>query len=263
MGSILLGTGVQAVTQAHSSVRISWQSDARPGAVGSLPISLESIGLIVVDLQHSCADPDLLAARAPGTAHTASFEAWSQRLSERVIPNTRSLLGWFRAHRRPIIFTRVGSLLPDAEDQHPWRRLAWLRLSKAEPPYRSPVGAPDHAILPRVAPLPGELVLDKNATGALSSSALDFYLHQMGLQTLVVLGVATFACVDNTARALADRGYNVILVEDACAGSPGRERAHDATLRTFGHYFGAVKTAAQVLGELDMLVPAAVASGRS
>lgn len=243
------------MSQVHSSVRISWQSDARPGAVGSLPISLESLGLIVVDLQHSCADPGLLAARAPGSANTDGFDAWSRRLSEQVIPNTCSLLGWFRTHGRPIIFTRVGSLLPDAEDQHPWRRLAWLRLSEAEPPYRSPVGAPDHAILPSVAPLPGELVLDKNATGALSSSALDFYLHQMGLQTLVVLGVATFACVDNTARALADRGYNVILVEDGCAGSPGRERAHEATLSTFGRYFGAVKKTGEVLRELEELAP--------
>lgn len=233
---------------------LAWQQPRWPGAIPDLPVDLDAVGLIVVDVQHSCADP----ARTPGRARRADqpavFDTWVRRIQTQLVPNTQLLLEWFRDHQRRVIFTRVGSLLPDAEDVHPKRRLAWLRTSADEPPYRCPVGDPDHDILSEIAPLATELVVDKNASGAFGSSGIDYYLGQLGLRTLVMTGVSTFACVDNTARDAADRGYNVILVEDACAGAAGSEAAHEATLLTFGRYFGAVKTTRQLLAELDALV---------
>ncbi len=254
----------RATVQAPDAGWIPWQTDDYPGAVPWLHVEAGSLGLLVIDVQYSCADPDLFAARTPQRASGPLFEDWSVRMRDLVVPNTRRLIDWFREHGRPVIFTRVGSLLPDAEDQHPWRRLAWLRTDAASPPYRSPVGARDHGIVPEVAPTPDELVLDKNASGAFPSSGLEFYLHQLGLRTLVIAGVATYACVDNTARAAADRGYNVIVVEDACAGTPGGEEAHDATLRTFAHHFGAVKTTRELEAQLADIVeaPATVGAGR-
>jgi nicotinamidase-related amidase len=203
-------------------------------------------------VQYSCADPERTPARL--NADPAKFEKWTRRIKDLLIPNTQSLLAWFREHERPVIYTRVGSLLPDAEDQHAKRRISWLRSGQDAPPYRSPLGSPDYEVLAEIAPLPNELIVDKNASGAFNSSAIDHHLQQMGLQTLVVTGVSTFACVDNTARDAADRGYNVILIEDACAGAAGNEAAHDATLRTLGRYLGAVKTTRQLLDELDVIV---------
>jgi nicotinamidase-related amidase len=116
------------------------------------------------------------------------------------------------------------------------------------------MGGPDYEILETLAPLPTELVVDKNSSGAFNSSAIDLYLQHLGVRTIVIAGVSTFACVDNTARDAADRGYNVILVEDACAGAAGNEAAHDATVQTFGRYFGAVKNTRELLVELDALV---------
>jgi nicotinamidase-related amidase len=215
--------------------RIPWQDATWPGAIPYLDIDLDHLGLIVVDVQWSCADPT------------------QGRVKELLLPNIQRLLAWFRERDLPIIFTRVGSLLPDAEDQHAKRRISWMRRDQDAPPFRSPVGSADYEILSQIAPRPGELIVDKNASGAFNSSAIDFHLQQLGLQTLVVTGVATFACVDNTARDAADRGYNVILVEDACAGSPGRQAAHDATVRTLGRYFGSVKSTRQLVDELDVL----------
>ena len=237
---------------------ISWQDPTWPGAIPSLEIDLDRLGLIVVDVQYSCADPARTPARLK--ADPAKFEVWSRRISELLVPNTQRLLTWFREHERPVLFTRVGSLLPDAEDQHAKRRISWLRPGQDAPAYRSPLGSPDYDILSAVAPLPGELIVDKNASGAFNSSALDFHLRQLGLETLVITGVSTFACVDNTARDAADRGWNVILVEDACAGSAGHEAAHDATLRTLGRYLGAVKTTRQILDELDVLAQPGLAA---
>jgi nicotinamidase-related amidase len=230
---------------------ITWQDPAWPGAIPFLEIDLDYLGLIVVDVQYSCAHPE----RTPGRerADPELFARWTARIQDLLIPNTQRLLAWFREHERPVIYTRVGSLLPDAEDQHAKRRLSWLRPSQDAPPYRSPVGSPDYDILPDIAPRPGELIVDKNASGAFNSSAIDFHLHQLSLHTLVITGVSTFACVDNTARDAADRGYNVILVEDACAGAAGREAAHVATLRTMARHLGAVKSTAQLLDELDVI----------
>ena len=233
--------------------RIPWQDPDWPGALPWLEIELDSLGLIVVDVQYSCADPERTPGRARRDEQPELFDAWGRRIRELLIPNTQRLLAWFRERQCPVIFTCVGSLLPDAQDQHPKRRLSWLRPGPDAPPYRSPVGTPDYAILSDIAPLPGELVIDKNASGAFNSSAIDFYVQGLGLRTLVICGVSTFACVDNTARDAADRGYNVILVEDACAGSAGSEAAHEATLRTFERYLGAVRTTEQLLAELNAL----------
>lgn len=242
---------------------IPWQKPDWPGAVPWLEIDSDCLGIVVVDVQLSCAHPEHTPGRPRTDEQRELFEAWTRRIEELLIPNTQRLLSWFRENGRPVIFTCVGSLLPDAQDQHPKRRLSWLRPSPDAPPYRSPVGSPGYAIRPEIAPLPGELVIDKNASGAFNSSPIDFHLQALGLRTLVVCGVSTFACVDGTARDAADRGYNVVLVEDACAGSAGSEAAHDATLYTFGKYLGAVKTTSQLLSELDALVQPRALAGRS
>jgi nicotinamidase-related amidase len=65
--------------------------------------------------------------------------------------------------------------------------------------------------------LPHELVIDKNTSSPFNSTGIDQLLHNMGLQTLIVTGVATDMCVENTSRDAADRGYNVIVVQDATA----------------------------------------------
>ena len=63
---------------------------------------------------------------------------------------------------------------------------------------------------------------------------------------------ATSRCVDGTARGAADRGYNVVLAEDACIDRS--DRNHRTTMHTFARVFGAVKSTAQVIAELQTLL---------
>src|SRR5690606_31720052 len=128
----------------------------------------------VVDMQYGCADPERSFSRPIKERRPEVYDAWVRRIVELVVPNTQRLLAWFRANGRPVIYTRVGSLLPDAEDQHVKRRLAWHRTSQDEPPARCPVGSPDYEILAELAPQPDELVIDKNASGAFNSSGIDY-----------------------------------------------------------------------------------------
>ena len=238
---------------------ITWQPDGIP----TLEVDLAHTGLLVVDVQYACASPDHGPPAAMRAWQPDVVERWGAGLRDTVLPNVWRLLALFREMALPVVHTRVGAALPDAADLHPWRRQVY-RLEQAAGMAASQCvyGDPLHAILPEVAPLPGELVLDKNASSAFVGSPLDFYLRNLDLRMLVVCGVATHACVQHTVRDAADRGYNVVLVSDACTSSPGQDRAHDRTLQVFARAFGAVRPTQALLADLRALagVSAAVSA---
>jgi nicotinamidase-related amidase len=62
-------------------------------------------------------------------------------------------------------------------------------------------------------------------------------------------GVSTNTCVETTARDASDRGFESILVEDACASFD--EASHVATLRIFARMFGEVLTTDEVLARME------------
>ena len=61
----------------------------------------------------------------------------------------------------------------------------------------------------------------------------------------MVCGLTTAVCVTQTARETADRGFRVIVVEDACTEMS--EEMHRAALFAFSYVFGRVRTTAEVL----------------
>ena len=66
---------------------------------------------------------------------------------------------------------------------------------------------------------------------------------------LIFAGVSTDLCVDNTARAASDLGFNCILLDDGCA--TGSQDIHDATLRVFQRSLGRVENSVAVIDELE------------
>ena len=81
-------------------------------------------------------------------------------------------------------------------------------------------------------------MVHKATFGAFNSSNIDEVLREHGLQTIVMVGISTNCCVETTARDAADRGYAVVIVDEACADYD--EAAHDASLRCFHFNFGRV-----------------------
>ena len=77
--------------------------------------------------------------------------------------------------------------------------------------------APDIELHEGVAPAEGELVITKVRPGPFSTTALDVTLREMGVDTLVVMGVATSGCVLSTVRWAVDVNYKFIVVADACS----------------------------------------------
>jgi nicotinamidase-related amidase len=96
-----------------------------------------------------------------------------------------------------------------------------------------------------VAPLPGEIVMNKASSGPLNSTRLDQTLHNVGVNSLVVCGLTTAVCVTQTARELADRSFRVIVASDACTEMS--VDMHDAALLAFAYVFGRVRPTEEII----------------
>jgi nicotinamidase-related amidase len=89
-------------------------------------------------------------------------------------------------------------------------------------------GTAGTAVLDEVAPHKGDLVSTRNRVSAFHGTELDVVLRGAGIDTVILAGVATNLAVESSARAAADLGYRVLIVEDAC--STISQTVHDASL---------------------------------
>lgn len=76
-------------------------------------------------------------------------------------------------------------------------------------------GEPGADIIPELAPIAGEEVIDKPGKGAFYATGLSDLLVSKGLKHLVFAGVTTEVCVQSTMREANDRGYECLLATDA------------------------------------------------
>lgn len=89
-----------------------------------------------------------------------------------------------------------------------------------ESPAGSPffvIGTPGAEIIPAVAPKQSEQVVVKNFPNAFRATDLKAKLDAAGTKDVVIIGAMSHMCIDATARAAADYGFNVTVVEDAAA----------------------------------------------
>lgn len=209
-------------------------------------IDLRSTALLVVDMQYGSADPEIGVRRYAGRPGVAEYR---RERADVVLRNIERLVGFFRNAERPLIYLTVGHARPDRGDALPLLRQIDddLRARKASGPLVR-FGSDENRIVASIAPRPEDIVINKTSMGAFNSTNIDQTLRNLGITTLVVAGVSTECCVATTAHDAADRGYHVLLVEDACrAVTPYLQ---ECSLVIFAAMFGRVATTEEALREL-------------
>jgi biuret amidohydrolase len=219
-----------------------------PKISNALPFSFDfprsRTALVVIDMQRDFVQPGGFGAALGNDV---------SKLTP-IIPNLAKLISAFRFHGLPVIHTREGHK-PDLSDCPPAKRNRGecsLRIGDKGPMGRILIqGEEGHSIIPELAPLPFELVIDKPGKGSFYATPLQDRLHTMGITHLVFTGVTTEVCVQTTMREANDRGYECLLVED-CTESyfPHFKAATLAMVRAQGAIVGWTCTSGQLIDAL-------------
>lgn len=99
-----------------------------------------------------------------------------------------------------------------------------------------------------VAPEEGEVVITKHYPNSFRDSDLGKTLEERGIDKVIVCGAMSDVCVDATARAAADLGFQCVVAQDACTtrNIPYRDKtipagdAHGVIMTALGMFYAQV-----------------------
>ena len=195
--------------------------------------------LLVIDVQNTYLErPDRAALSA---AEQRRFDAWTpfhERMHGVVIPRTEALLAAFRRNGIECLFARIACHTNNGRDRS---------LSQKMPGWNNlllPKAGLASQIIPELAPREDEIEITKTTDSALTGTNLRLILTNLGIKTVVCVGIFTDQCISSTVRSLADESFNVLVVEDCCAA--GSDALHHKELEIMNMIYCHVISSAEL-----------------
>lgn len=198
------------------------QIASRPRPFPTLGLSRENTAVVCIDMQRDFLDPQ-------GYLAAMGYSLDGVRAA---IGPARRLLDAARAAGIMVIHTRNG-YRPDLAELSPAKR-ARVKSGESMIGREGPLGRflirgePGFQIVPEVAPVEGEPVIDKSGNSAFWGTDLASILAANHIEALIFAGATTDVCVHCTLREANDRGFECLLATDACGS--GDQYAHEAAL---------------------------------
>jgi nicotinamidase-related amidase len=214
-----------------------------PAQPGPYAFDPETTALVVIDMQRDFLEPGGFGA---ALGNDVSLLGAAVAPLQRVLTAARDI-------GMTIIHTREGHR-PDMTDCPPAKLARGGFIGADSPNGRILIrGEYGHDIVDALAPMPGEIVLDKPGKGSFYATDLELILRNRGVKSLIVTGVTTEVCVHTTVREANDRGFECLVLEDCC-GSYFPE-FHDVALRMIaaqGGIFGWVASSDALLAQFTV-----------
>jgi nicotinamidase-related amidase len=146
------------------------------------------------------------------TSETGTLAAFGHAKATResgIIGRQQALLKAFRAKKLPVIFVNA---VTDPSTKIPVYGKFWTAIKKTG---ANLPGSKDIVVIPELAPAPGEPVLGNWVFGMFSNNNMEKVLKDLGVETLVLVGVATDMAVLAAVYQASDLYYNLIVPSDA------------------------------------------------
>lgn len=166
-----------------------------------------STALVIIDMQRDFIEPG-------GFGETLGNDV---SLLEAIVPACQAVLAAWRNAGGLVVHTREAHRadLTDCPPAKLNRGNPRLRIGDEGPMGRILVaGEAGNQIIPALAPVPGETVIDKPGKGMFYATPLHNLLQQVGITHLIFMGVTTEVCVQTSMREANDRGYDGLLLTD-------------------------------------------------